>query len=69
MPAHGPLTYRQRDLEAAMRAAKRSGFAVRSIRIDRDGTIVIEAAEAASATGTDPDAPEPNPWDAVREKI
>jgi len=66
MPAHGPLTYRQRDLEAAMRAAKRSGFAVRSIRIDRDGTIVIEAAEAAAA---DPAAPEPNEWDAVREKI
>jgi hypothetical protein len=68
MPAHGPLTYRQRDLEAAMRAAKRSGFALREIYIDRDGKIVLVAADQPKAAA-DPDAPEPNEWDAVREKI
>lgn len=47
MPAHGPLTYRQRDLAAAMRAAQQTGFPVRKIYIDRDGVIVIEAGSPA----------------------
>ena len=66
MASHGPLTYRQRDLAAAMRAALQAGFPVRSIRIDREGTIVIEA-------GTPPDQPaEPeskSEWDRDAGKI
>lgn len=39
-----PVTYRQRDLAAAMRAAKQTGIRWREIYIDRDGRIVIVAA-------------------------
>lgn len=61
MAGHGPLTYRQRDLAAAMRAALQSGFPVREIYIDRDGKIVIVAGEQPKAA--EPDAAELNEWD------
>lgn len=51
MPAHGPLTYRQRDLAAAMRAAQQTGFAVKRIFIGRDGVIVIEAGTPTPTEG------------------
>lgn len=66
MPAHGPLTYRQRDLAAAMRAAQQTGFPVRKIYIDRDGVIVIEADRS---TPTEPEACPANEWDALKDKI
>jgi hypothetical protein len=61
------LTYRQRDLEAAMKAALRSGFPVRKMYIDRDGRIVIVAGEPPPAAAQ-PD-PELSEWDRNPEKI
>ena len=49
MASHGPLTYRQRDLAAAMRAALQAGFPVREIYIDRDGFIHILAGPMPAA--------------------
>lgn len=66
MPAHGPLTYRQRDLAAAMRAAQQTGFPVRKIYIDRDGVIVIEADRSPP---TEPEPAVENEWDRDRDKI
>jgi hypothetical protein len=68
MPAHGPLTYRQRDLAAAMRAAQQTGFPVRKIYIDRDGVIVIEAGQPPACTDDNPQ-PEPTEWEKNRDKI
>jgi len=61
------LTYRQRDLEAAMRAALRSGFPVRELYIDRDGRIVIVAGPPPAAAAQ-PD-PELSEWDRNKDRI
>lgn len=58
-----PVTYRQRDLAAAMRAAKQTGFPVRKIYIDREGQIIIEAGEPEQPAAA------ANEWDALRDKI
>lgn len=50
MATHGPLTYRQRDLAAAMRAALQAGFPVKEIYIDREGFIHILAGPLPAAT-------------------
>lgn len=63
----GPLTYRQRDLAAAMRAALQSGFPVREITIDRDGKIVIVA--GTPDTTQTPPAEEPSEWKKHKERI
>jgi len=58
------VTFRQRDLAAAMRAAKQAGFAVREIKIGRDGEIVIVAGEPGPA-----EQPVENEWDRVKDRI
>jgi hypothetical protein len=68
MASHGPLTYRQRDLAAAMRAALQAGFPVREIYIDRDGKIVIVAGAQSSPTEAAPPDVE-SEWDKDSEKI
>lgn len=55
--AHGPLTFRQRDVAAAIRAAKAAGCEVARIEIDRAGKIVIITAQG------DQPQPERNEWD------
>lgn len=67
MPSHGPLTYRQRDLAAAMRAAMQTGFPVAKIYIDRDGRIVIERA-CSSPTEVEPDTGATE-WEKNRDRI
>lgn len=68
MAAHGPLTYRQRDLRAAMRAALEAGFPVKEIHVDRDGRIIIVAGTPPCPTeGSLPD-PE-NEWDKIKGEI
>lgn len=68
MASHGPLTYRQRDLAAAMRAALQAGFPVKEIYIDREGYIHIIAGtspcptEAALSDGE-------TEWDKDSEKL
>lgn len=39
--AQKPLTFRQRDLAAAMRAAKQAGMSPSRVEVDRDGKIVL----------------------------
>jgi hypothetical protein len=68
MPPHGPLTFRQRDLESAMRASKKAGFPVKKIYIDRDGIIVIEAGQPLP-TEAEPVPGEPTEWERIRDKI
>jgi hypothetical protein len=68
MSAHGPLTYRQRDLAAAMRAALQSGFPVREIYIERDGKIVIVAGAPSTPAETPPET-EQTEWEKNKDRI
>jgi hypothetical protein len=55
------LTFRQRDVTAAIKAAKAAGGEVTRVMIDRDGNIIVEMASSAANEATpDPDAT--NPW-------
>jgi trimethylamine:corrinoid methyltransferase-like protein len=59
------LTFRQRDVTAAVQALKRAGCDVSRIRvrIEKDGSIMVELVPlAASETAPEPDI---NPWDEV----
>jgi hypothetical protein len=56
----GPTTYRKRDLDIALRAAREAGLVVVRVEVDRDGRIIITtSAEGASSR---------NEWDVVLEK-
>lgn len=62
--ARGPLTFRQRDVVAAIKAVRRAGVEVGRIEIGKDGKIVIVMTTATSA----PDhhaAAGFNEWDTV----
>jgi hypothetical protein len=51
------LSFRQRDLKAAMKAAKDAGVSVARYEVTKDGRIVIIPGEPVSpATNPDPDA-------------
>ena len=39
--ARAPLTFRQRDLERAIKGAKAAGLEISRVEIDRDGKIVV----------------------------
>jgi hypothetical protein len=67
MATHGPPTYRQRDLAAAMRAALQAGFPVKEIYVDRDGFIHIVAGTVPMAA-EEPADPE-NEWLRDRENL
>jgi hypothetical protein len=57
------LTFRQRDVTAAIKAAKAAGGEVTRVTIDKDGNIIVEMASSAANEATpDPDA---NPWNEV----
>ena len=59
--SRGPATFKQRDIAAAIRAARQAGIEVARIKIEKDGTITIifgtPAAELLPA----------NEWDEVLE--
>ena len=52
MPS-GPLTFRQRDLKAAMKAAKDAGITVARYEVTKDGTIIIIPGEQPQAAELD----------------
>ena len=55
------LTFRQRDVAAAIRAVEQTDNKVARVEIGLDGRISVEL---ASEGGTEPTPiPEPNPWD------
>jgi hypothetical protein len=59
------LTFRQRDVTAAIKAVEAAGHQVIRVSINQDGSIVVELASSV-ASGATP-APEPNEWDSVYE--
>jgi hypothetical protein len=60
----GPTTYRKRDLDIALRAARDAGLTVVRVEVDRDGRIIITtSAEPASSNSINE-----NEWDVVLEK-
>ena len=59
------LTFRERDVTAAIRAVEKAGHQVARVSINQDGSIVVEL---APPVGSEP-APGPvaNPWDGPYE--
>jgi hypothetical protein len=56
--SRGPITFRQRDVSAAMKAATDAGYAVDRVEIDKAGKITVFVA------GRDGGSPPPaNPWE------
>lgn len=56
--SRGPTTFRQRDVEAAIRAARNAGEQVYRVEVGKDGRIII----ITSRENAEPPAPA-NPWD------
>jgi hypothetical protein len=61
--ARAPLTFRQRDVTAAIKAVEAAGHKIARVLISREGDIVMELAPPAGNETT----PEPNPWDELHE--
>ncbi|HEY1301445.1 MAG TPA: hypothetical protein VGF07_13175 [Stellaceae bacterium] len=59
------LTFRQRDITAAIKAVERAGHTVARVSISPDGNIVAEL--APSLVPLDAAEPEANPWDDLYE--
>jgi len=55
----GPTTYRKRDLDIALRAAREAGLTVVRVEVDREGRIVLITAGEAT------DNKFINEWDVV----
>jgi hypothetical protein len=65
--ARVPLTFRQRDVTAAIKAVEAAGHKIARVLISREGDIVMELAPSGE-NGTAPDSEEqPNPWDELHE--
>jgi hypothetical protein len=58
--SRGPITFRQRDVSAAMKAATDAGYAVVRVEIDKTGKIVLITSKAGRTAEE-----EVNQWDAV----
>jgi hypothetical protein len=56
--SRGPTTFRQRDVAAAIRAAKAAGLDVARVEVDKAGKIVVVTAKGVGATEASP-----NEWD------
>ena len=63
--ARGPLTFKQRDLTAALKAARAAGCDVASITVDRDGKIRVQLVTSREQSGEKTCCR--NEWDAVLE--
>ena len=58
------LSFRQRDVAAAIRAIEQTGNKVTRVEIGSDGRIIVELASAVRNNEQTPD-PESNPWNEV----
>jgi hypothetical protein len=58
--ARGPLTFRQRDVVRAIKAAKRAGLPIGRVEITRCGTITLISSQVDKELAA---LPERNPWD------
>jgi hypothetical protein len=55
------LTFRQRDVTAALKAIEKAGHKPHRVMIGQDGSIVVDLAPPVASETTP--GPEPNPWD------
>jgi hypothetical protein len=60
--SRGPLTFKQRDVAAAIKAAVQAGQQVQRVEISREGRIVIILSNGKEQTTDNADR---NEWDAV----
>lgn len=58
---HGPCTFKQRDVTAAVKAARAGGMEVARVEIGKDGRIVIVAGKPVEGTKLQPT----NEWDSA----
>jgi len=66
--SRGPQTFRQRDLCAAIKAAKAAGCEVSRIEVGKDGRIIVILAREQQQDYTGKDScPTHNEWDAILE--
>jgi hypothetical protein len=67
--ARGECTFRQRDVEAALRAARNAGVDIARIEIGKDGRIVMTTGNGAEPNkqqeGDDVNRAGGNPWDTI----
>ena len=57
--ARGPLTFRQRDLTAAVKAMRAAGCEVARVEVGRDGKIIVVTGKPEALTGSS----QINEWD------
>jgi hypothetical protein len=60
--SRGPTTFRQRDVTAAVRAARAAGIEVARVEVDRSGKITVIAGQP-SAEGQITNSDQHNEWD------
>ena len=63
--SRGPTTFRQRDVTAAIKAAKAAGLDVARIEVDKAGKIVVVATATKGAIAAPVAASDKNEWDDV----
>lgn len=59
--ARGPLTFKQRDLTAAVKAVRLAGCEVARVEIGKDGKIVVVTGQPETSARAD----DVNEWDAA----
>jgi hypothetical protein len=63
--SRGPVTFKQRDVAAAIRAAVQAGQQVDRVEIRRDGSIVVILTNGKEQLAADGGADCANEWDTV----
>ena len=61
--ARGSCTFRQRDVTAAVKAARAAGVEVARVEVDKNGKIIVIAGKPGCENGKT----DGNPWDEVLE--
>jgi hypothetical protein len=61
--SRGPSTFRQRDVAAAIKAARDAGVEVARVEVDKDGKIIIVIAEKAGNGGVGIATSSGSEWD------
>jgi hypothetical protein len=61
------LTFRQRDITAAIKGVEAAGLTVARVKIGQDGEIVVEVAPPATSN-QQPEEPPRNPWDELLDE-
>jgi hypothetical protein len=62
--SRGPTTFRQRDVAAAIKAAKAAGCIVARVEVGRDGRVILVLA-TGDKPSTEPGTGSGNEWDDI----